>query len=290
MAFHWHDDTLQVPDDVLVKMSTVSLDTESFVGPHTHLTLEISMVISGVGEYRVGDRVYPVKAGDIVLFNNVELHGMWNTGKEPLVNVALEFEPRFVWSDLTHSFDKAFLAMFFERSPEFCHELDRENPAYLTIRQQFEEIRQEFNEKLPCYEMIIKGKILVLLANLLRYYNMAHIETKVIPGRYQKGMERVLSHIAIYYADDLSPEKLADIVHISPTHFYRLFRQANGMSPQEYIVKVRIMEATYMLKASDRSIAEIAQACGFRSLSNFHTAFKRIVGKTPAQYRVCPLG
>ena len=144
MSFTWSDATLHIPDGILVKLSFVTLDPTSQVGPHTHHTLELSTILSGTGEYHVGNRVYPVAPGDIILFNNMELHGMWNTSEKPLVNMALEFEPRFIWSDSSCSFDRAFLAMFFDRSPEFCHKLNRNNPAYINIQQQFEDIRQEF--------------------------------------------------------------------------------------------------------------------------------------------------
>lgn len=95
------------------------------------------MITSGVGEYRVGELVYPVSAGDILIFNNIESHGMWNTGETDLTNIALEFEPRFIWSDPGLSFDKSFLSMFFSRSPSFQHKLDPTNPRLRGYKRSF---------------------------------------------------------------------------------------------------------------------------------------------------------
>lgn len=285
MGYQFHEDVLQVPGDVLVMMSTVYLDAGSHMEPHSHHTLELSMVVSGAGEYHVGDRVYPVEAGDIVLFNNIESHYMSNTGTDTLLNVALEFEPRFIWSDPLYSFDQTFLAMFFTRNQTFQHKLDPANPAFADIQQHFTEIRQEIIEQLPRYEIVVKVKLLTILANMLRYYDMTQNETA---ARHQPDMEPVLSYIAAHYAEPLSLQLLAEQMHISPAHLSRVFHAANGISPKEYIVRVRVVAATQMLKTTDADILEIAQACGFNSPSNFYTTFKRIVGKSPAQYRADP--
>ena len=290
MAFSVNISTLDIPGDVLVKMAQVSLEPASQVGPHTHYTLEISTILSGTGEYRVGQAVYPVSAGDIVLFNNTETHGMWNTGEEPLVNLALEFEPRFVWSNPTYSFDQAFLAVFFDRSPSFSHKLDRSNPIFPSIQRQLQEIRAEFAGRLPRYEVIIKAKLLSLLADLLRHYDITNTEPLTAAAiSHHDGMNRVIHYISDHYSDPISLSTLANLLHMNESYFCRVFRQSNGISPKEYIVKMRIAAASQQLKSSDASVLEIAQSCGFNSLSNFYSAFKRITGKSPTQYRQCPL-
>lgn len=281
--------TLDVPGDILVKLATVWGQPGYCVGMHTHHTLEISMILSGKGEYRLQDRVYPVEAGDIVLFNNTEIHGMWSSEEEPLVNMALEFEPRFIWSDPLYSFDQAFLSMFFSRNEHFQHKLDRSNPAYPSIKRQLEEIQTEFQNQLPRYDMIIKAKLLSLLADLLRHYDITQPSDSLTDTRHHGDMNRVLNYIADHYADPLTLEQLADMLHVSESYFCQLFRKSNGLSPKEYIVKVRTAAAAQQLKETDRSVLDIAENCGFNSPSNFYAAFKRITGKSPNQYRANPL-
>lgn len=289
MGYRFHEDTLQVPGNVMVKMSTVELDAGSHMDPHTHHTLELSMVVSGNGEYRVGEQVYPVEIGDIVLFNNIESHGMWNTGREPLLNVALEFEPRFIWSNPLYPFDRAFLAMFFTRNEHFRHKLDQNNPAFSSIQSQFREIRKEFIQQLPRYEIVIKVKLMAILADILRYYDMTQADESSISRSRRQEMEEMLSYIATHYAEPLPLKKLAERMHLHPSHFSRVFHAVNGLSPKEYIVRMRVTAATQMLNTSDADVLEIAQACGFNNLSNFYTAFKRITGKSPAKYRSHPV-
>lgn len=288
MGFSVDITTLDIPDDILVKMAVVSLEPDSCVGYHTHYTLELSLIASGEGEYRVDGQVYPVTAGDIVLFNNTEPHGMFNTASEPLVNVAIEFEPRFIWSNPAYTFDQALLAVFFDRNDHFRHKLDRQNPAFPSIQRQFREIQAEFEQKLPRYEAVIKAKLLGLLADLLRRYDVTNpLPTGTV--RHHTGMNHVLKYIAEHYGEPLQLSTLAGILHVNESYFCRVFRESNGISPKEYIVKMRIAAAAQQLKSSDAGVLEIAQSCGFNSLSNFYTAFKRITGQSPAQYRAHPL-
>ncbi len=67
--------------------------------------------------------------------------------------------------------------------------------------------------------------------------------------------------------------------------FKRRFTQATGMSPLEYIHRLRLEEAKQMLEASDDPIEAIAVEVGYQDPSFFNRLFRREVALTPAQYR-----
>lgn len=286
MGFTVDITTLDIPENILVKMALLTMETDSFLGMHTHYTLELSMILAGEGEYRVDDRVYPVTSGDILLFNNTEFHGLWNTGDQPLVNLAVEFEPRFVWSNPTYTFDQAFLATFFERNEQFQNKLDRNNPAFPAIQRQFTAMQAEFDQQLPRHEAVIKADLLGILAQLLRHYDLVGSPSA---GAHHADMDRIMTYIAEHYRETLPLATLADMLHMNESYFCRVFRKCNGISPKEYIVKLRIADAARQLKSSPAGVLEIAESCGFNSASNFYTVFKRITGQSPAQYRLHPL-
>lgn len=78
---------------------------------------------------------------------------------------------------------------------------------------------------------------------------------------------------------------LAAITGYCPDHFSRLFKQAFSESPHQYVLSRRVERAKAMLRDRDRSIAEIAIACGFANQGHLTTAFKRRTGLTPGSYR-----
>lgn len=279
---------LDTGKDTPISLVRSTLDMAGHTEAHTHSVLEFSMILAGSGEYRVEQRIYPVAPGDIVLFNNTERHSMWNTGDALLVNASLEFEPRFVWENLPSLFDHALLNVFFRRSERFSHKLDRRHPAFAAVQQQLGTIRTLFEKKPPRAETLVYIRLLNILADLLQYYPNT-VSSAHIRHRPSAGMEQVLRYISQHYHEPIPLATLACIMNVNKTYFSQLFRECNGMGPKEYIVKTRVAAAARLLRSSDRVILDIAQSCGFNSPSNFYAAFKRITGKSPTQYRQCPL-
>lgn len=74
-------------------------------------------------------------------------------------------------------------------------------------------------------------------------------------------------------------------LRLSQNHLIRLFHQEFNMTPGLYLQKLRIKKALGLLANPDLKISEIAFSCGFGSLSNFNTCFKRQVGMAPSKYR-----
>ncbi len=101
---------------------------------------------------------------------------------------------------------------------------------------------------------------------------------------YQE-LERVLSHVLERYAERVRIEDLAALVHLSVSQFDRKFKTLFRMTPQQYLLRVRINAASQGLVHSDRSIAAIADETGFYDQSSFTKQFAKHTGMTPRKYR-----
>ncbi len=88
------------------------------------------------------------------------------------------------------------------------------------------------------------------------------------------------------FADaDLGIRELAGAVGVSDSYLRRAFGKAYGESPLEYLTRVRIQSAKALLESEYFTVAEIAQRCGFHSLSYFIQSFHAQTGETPGAYR-----
>jgi AraC family transcriptional regulator, regulatory protein of adaptative response / methylphosphotriester-DNA alkyltransferase methyltransferase len=96
---------------------------------------------------------------------------------------------------------------------------------------------------------------------------------------------QIAGWLDVHYSEPITLETLAELFHGSPFHLQRLFKKVKGMSPTEYIQKVRLEKAMALLDESEMTVTEIASSVGFRSTSYFVTLFKEKFGCTPAAYR-----
>ena len=97
--------------------------------------------------------------------------------------------------------------------------------------------------------------------------------------------EKITSYISEHFTENLSVSQLASLAGLSDYHFIRIFKRQTGFTPHEYLLNTRMNMARYLLKNSDLPVKDICFSTGFSGESVFCTAFKRMEGMTPAQYR-----
>jgi AraC family transcriptional regulator len=74
-------------------------------------------------------------------------------------------------------------------------------------------------------------------------------------------------------------------VQLSPYHFSRAFKQSFGMPPHRYLTSRRIERAKSLLAERKLSVTEIGLDIGFSETSAFTSAFRKVTGETPTNYR-----
>lgn len=87
------------------------------------------------------------------------------------------------------------------------------------------------------------------------------------------------------YSHQLTLEELAQKFYMHPVYVQRIFKKSTGVTPSEYLGKVRLSKAKADLLTTDFTIDYISQQCGFCNTSYFISVFKKAEGITPLKYR-----
>ena len=255
---------------------------------HQHTEFEISLIKAGEGTYTVGARKYSIEPGDIFLFSSNEIHYITDIKDNcEMVLMNVHFEPRFIWSPGNDLFDAKFLKIFFARSDRFENQLDRKNIKTNCIRRLMHQIEQEFNERLPEYELMVKVNLLTILVTMIRNYDYVRDNADFywVHRHSLSKIEAAMAYIEGHLATDLRLEEVAHIANMSKAYFSTVFKKLNGISPWEHITIKRIELAIKDIQNSDRTVLEIATRCGFNNTANFNRAFRKVTGKTPSSFR-----
>lgn len=108
-----------------------------------------------------------------------------------------------------------------------------------------------------------------------------HLPTIMPDKRITRSKQLMLNQLSAKWSNDLLAKKSA----MATNSFIRLFRNATGVSPMQWLLKERIKHACFILERSNASIEEIAEQCGFGDRAHFSTRFRKMIGVGPATYR-----
>lgn len=102
-------------------------------------------------------------------------------------------------------------------------------------------------------------------------------------------VQRMQEYIDSHAEETITMAQLANVSCFSPWHAYRLFRQYTGLSPAEYIRKLRLSRSAMQLKREGGRIVDVAYALGFGSVDGYQRAFYREFGCNPGEYARHPV-
>jgi len=98
-------------------------------------------------------------------------------------------------------------------------------------------------------------------------------------------IDRVVTCIQQKFRERLMVAELARLANLSERQLNRRFQEIFRTSVQEFIVRTRVQAASDALLETDRSVAEIAQMCGFYDQASFTGHFRKHIGETPLAFR-----
>jgi AraC-like DNA-binding protein len=258
-------------------------------GPTWHEQLELFCPIDGGIDVQMGDQLVQLTPGDLLVMDNLKLHHVVDRPGLNARVVVVSFLPELVYSLGSLSHDFAFLLPFYTQLESQPYVLRATDEGASDASRALSNLLQEFfcEPARPHREAACKARLLDLLLTLCRRFETAAVLRWEFEKRRQlaQRFSKLIDHLQAGGNRKPSLTDAARMCGMSPAKFTRSFRQASGMSYLGYVTHLRLSEASRLLRATDKSIAEIAEATGFSDQSHLDRHFKRAFDTTPRQFR-----
>jgi AraC family transcriptional activator of pobA len=151
-----------------------------------------------------------------------------------------------------------------------CGILQNTEPETLLL---FHRIFDEFRNQYTGYKTAINSLLnLIILSSLRR---------NSTENKKCRDLDYIKTYIEQYYNSKINFKELSALSGYSFDYFRHIFKQKFGVSPQEYMIDIRIQNAKRLLETSNLSCTEIAYRCGFSNSAQMSTMFKEKFGVSP---------
>ena len=228
---------------------------------------EIYYLRKGRMRYIIEDKIFELTKNDVALIPKGVIHNTSYIGEDTerlLINFS---ESDINNPSLLSSFEKQLISLSEKEGFEF-------ERIFKKIEKETEKT-DEFSGILTCQCI---NELLILFMRKDRK------EESKLTEDYSETMQSAVEYINSNFQLEFSLDELAKKFSLSKSFFSRKFKEVTGFGLFEYITLVRIKNAEKLLLKKDKSITDIAFACGFNDSSYFTLTFKKLIGTTPLKY------
>jgi len=255
---------------------------ESDRGSHMHNTLELGWMLRGAKRYRIGDaRAMIVRPGDMWFCTMWEPHS-WEVLRPHTDFVSINLSPEVLIETVgALSWFRVFAVPASQRPRITDPGLRR------LVRTVGGELHQEIAQHQRGWQARLQLGLGYLLALYLRDWPADAYPESLPPDRVSR-LGRVMPAVSLAAVKPgvrIDRREAARACSVSPSRFHGLFREAMGLTFEQFCRQARLAYARHLLLTSQLTVAAIAGQTGFAGESHFHRAFAEHHGCTPAVYR-----
>lgn len=268
------------------RMKNISHQNDLTEIEHHHDFIEIVFITKGKGIQVISNNEYEVSEGDIFILQGFQNHYFKDAGKAEMINVMFDpvKSPGLVSADLK-TID-GYSALFI-LEPQYRNRMHFKNMLHLNrvdlAKSEYvlNGMLNEIAQKEPGYELFLKIKLEEIILFLSRKYSQISIPKAKSLVRIGKAIHFIETN----FQNNIYIQQLAELSFMSIRNFQRIFKDATGLAPNDYLLELRIQHASKLLTETDSAVYDISGQVGIADWFYFSKAFKKKFGVSPLKYR-----
>ncbi len=244
------------------------------VAPQTH-AISVQLTPSGLLEWKQegsGQKTFRKAAGQVCVFPAMSPVSIRTRNTGELLVIGLS--PKFL--------KLAAHEMVVANAVELTPRCDIDEPFLKTVALAMRAEVKAGNPGGKCYG---ESLATALALHLVRHHSAAPFVVRLLDGGLAPAQfRRAVDYMHAHLPDDISLHRVAEAAGLSAFHFSRLFKRSAGVTPHQYLIRLRLERAKDLLLRSPESMAHVALQSGFCDQSHFAMHFKRVYGVTPRAF------
>jgi len=246
---------------------------------HQHAEVQISCVVQGQGKLIVANSINSFEAGDIYVIGSNTPHLFQSIPNKDVSHmITLFVTGESFGSDFFQVPELEEVKKFFKISEGGLQVLSKKKSIKRII------IELPKTNKLGVFIRFLK---LVQKINIASVRELTtYVPSKrIISNNEGRRLQLVFDYAMNHFDKEIKLDHVADLVHMTTPAFCRFFKQRTNKTFFEFLIELRLEHACQLLSANEKlSIADISEASGFQSISNFNRKFKKNKMVSPSQY------
>ena len=250
--------------------------------PHLSQGLLITVMQQGKAEIYTNGNQKIITAGDILIIPPRQLY-TFRTMTMDTRYILLSILKPMIQLPQQHFFQRDFIEPLFQgqlKVPELVRPGDPLYPALSATLQILDRKKEGSAE----YSAQLFAAVVSFCACLMPHCTMLSPKEQT-ESDGQNTVIACLEYIKNHYSEKVSLQAIADHVHLHPNYLCALFKEHTGKTVFEYLERFRLRHAARMLRSTNLPVSQIAESCGFNSISFFSRKYRALLGYSPLQYR-----
>jgi AraC-like DNA-binding protein len=248
---------------------------------HEHDQVEIMYVIAGTCVVEAMSKSHTMDKGDFIIIDAGIPHRLEVEKETPCRILNIEFifrrntTPCPSFRQLVYGIQSGSSFLKQQRPYFSCKD---QGEIYTVLKN----LITELDEKRTDYTFITQLLLSEILIKIFRMTQETTLQGSSVSSLHVK---RALEYIHQHYDQDIRVADIASSIKIHEGYFHRIFKEHTGLTPIDYLTRLRVNKARMLLARTDIPIIEISNYVGINSRQYFTSIFKKHTGQTPSKYR-----
>ena len=258
-------------------------DSNSFMW-HCHPEIEITYIKKGAMHYRINNRSFHLKEGEIIFCNSNALHSGEMIDQKDCSYIPVTFDPKLIYGFFRSTICTKYVDPIIQNLSICAMHIDYSREWHKDFREQMLKVISLDKDRPDFYELDISIRMQIMWRLLAEHLPHQPVTTASDLTEYER-IRKILSYIEQNYMNRITLTDISESLHLCESECTRLFKRHMNTTLFAFLQEYRIERSLEYLNTKE-SISAIAEKTGFSDSNYYSKVFSKIKGCSPREHRL----